>query len=48
MQESCEIIRFTNEEILYEFINVTRTLENFVDKFEKNLTHPFILSRGNF
>ena len=30
------IIRFSNGDILYEFINVIRTLENFVDEFEKN------------
>lgn len=29
------VIRFSNEEILYDFINVIRTLENFVDEFEK-------------
>ena len=28
-------IRFKNEEIQYEFINVLRTLENFIDEFEK-------------
>ncbi len=38
------IIRFKNEEIQYEFINVLRTLENFVDEFEKQkdntINHP--------
>ena len=29
------IIRFSNEQILNEFINVIRTLESFVDEFEK-------------
>ena len=29
------VIRFSNEDILYGFINVIRTLENFVDEFEK-------------
>ncbi len=32
------IIRFKNEQILNEFINVIRTLEAFVDKFERNVT----------
>jgi len=30
------VIRFSNEDVLYGFINVMRTLENFVDEFEKN------------
>ena len=30
-----EIIRFSNEQILNEFINVIRTLESYVDNFEK-------------
>ena len=30
------VIRFSNEDILYGFINVIRTLEKFVDEFEKN------------
>ncbi len=29
------IIRFQNEEVLYELFNVERTLENFIDEFEK-------------
>lgn len=29
------IIRFENEEVLYELFNVERTLENFIDEFEK-------------
>ena len=29
------IIRFTNDEIQFEFINVLRTLEDFIDEFEK-------------
>ena len=32
------IIRFKNEQILNEFINVIRTLEEFVDEFESNVT----------
>ena len=32
------IIRFKNEQILNEFINVIRTLEAFVDEFERNVT----------
>lgn len=30
------ILRFNNEEILNELFNVQRTLEHFVDEFEKN------------
>lgn len=30
------VIRFKNELILNELFNVQRTLEEFVDKFEKN------------
>ncbi len=30
------VIRFRNEDILHEFINVIRTLESFVDEFERN------------
>ena len=29
------IIRFNNEEVLHELVNVERTLENFIDEFEK-------------
>ena len=29
------VIRFQNEEILHELINVQRTLESFIDEFEK-------------
>lgn len=32
------IIRFKNEQILHEFINVIRTLEEFIDEFETNIT----------
>ena len=32
------IIRFKNEQILNEFINVIQTLEAFVDEFERNVT----------
>ena len=32
------IIRFNNEQILQEFINVIRTLEEFVNEFERNVT----------
>jgi very-short-patch-repair endonuclease len=30
------VIRFQNEDILHEFINVIRTLKSFVDEFERN------------
>jgi very-short-patch-repair endonuclease len=30
------VIRFSNEDVLYGFINVIRTLEKFIDEFEKN------------
>ena len=29
------VIRFQNEEILYELFNVQRTLESFIDEFER-------------
>ena len=29
------IIRFNNEEVLHELVNVERTLENFIDELEK-------------
>ena len=29
------VIRFQNEEILYELFNVERTLKSFIDKFEE-------------
>ena len=32
------IIRFNNEQILQEFINVIRTLEEYVDDFERKVT----------
>jgi very-short-patch-repair endonuclease len=44
------VIRFQNEDILYEFINVIRTLEGFVDEFEKkigmNLNSPLNPLKG--
>ena len=31
------VIRFQNEEILYELFNVQRTLESFIDEFERTM-----------